>query len=125
MLVRVNDSDIQLSGADGDLLLGSEQTNKIKLLAGVSDIDGDNILISKYGDGYFPASFKARHNYGADLLSTYRKDDTDEGVIIHKHLRFGSSEGVSITGDINSLAISIVGQKLSITHRPSTSSTNP
>ena len=125
VLIRVNDSDIQLSSANGDLLLGSEQTNKIKLFAGVSDIDGDNILISKYGDGYFPASFKTRHNYGADLLSTYRKDDTDEGIIIHKHLRFGSDKGVSITGDINSLAINIAGQKLSITHRPSTSLYKP
>lgn len=54
VLIRVSEGDIQLSSAGADLLLGSETTNKIRLFAGISDIDGDNVLLTKYGAAYFP-----------------------------------------------------------------------
>ncbi len=104
VLVRANESDIRLSCDAGHLLLGSENTLMVKLFTGLTDIDGDNILISKYGGAYFPDSFRAAHNYGADLLSTYRVNDTDEGVVIHKRLRFGSAEGVYLSGDKQQLS---------------------
>ncbi len=125
VLVRVNDSDIQLSAADGDLLLGSEQTNKIRLFAGVCDIDGDNILISKYGDGYFPASLTVRHNYGEDLLSTYRVDTDDEGMIIHKRLRFGSATGAIISGNSDGITFTSSACNSYLSHRESTSHYKP
>lgn len=99
VLSRINETDIQLSCEYGHLLLGSENTYKIKLMSGLADIDGDNILITKYGGAYFPDSFRAAHSYGADLLSTYRVDDSDEGIVVHKKLRLGTSKGMWLSSD--------------------------
>lgn len=110
VLMRVDEGHIQLSAAGADLLLGSEQTNKIRLLAGISDIDGDIILLSKYGAAHFPDSLVVRHNYGDELLSSYRVDSFDEGMIIHKYLRFGTSIGVLLHGDEQELTFSSVSE---------------
>lgn len=91
VFVRTNEKDIQLGAIGGDLLLGNNHTEKIRLFAGITDIDGDNLLLSKYGAAYFPDSIVVRHNYGNDLLSSYRIDDADEGMVIHKRLRFGNT----------------------------------
>lgn len=99
VLIRVNETDIALSCDYGNLHLGSEHTQKIKLFAGLWDMDGDNMLITKYGGAYFPDSLRVAHNYGADLLSTYRVNDADEGIILHKRLRFGFADGVSLSGN--------------------------
>ncbi len=137
VLVRVNDGDIQLSSSGADLLLGSDKTNKIRLFAGLCDIDGDNILISKYGAAYFPDSLRVRHNYGADLLSSYRTDSIDEGMIIHKRLRFGSSSGAILSGDDSSITFSSLSLhhktdkdlyiicRTHLSHQPSTSRYKP
>ena len=125
VLVRVNDGDIQLSSSGADLLLGSEQTHKIRLFSGLCDIDGDNTLISKYGDAHFPASLRVRHNYGDDLLTSYRTSNIDEGVIIHKRLRFGSSNGSVLSGDDNGVTLSSLLQNTTFSHRPSTSLYKP
>lgn len=106
VLIRVNETDVALSCDYGNLNLGSEHTQKIKLFAGLWDIDGDNMLITKYGGAYFPDSLRVAHNYGADLLSTYRISDTDEGIILHKKLRFGFTDGVSLSGDRTELIFS-------------------
>lgn len=94
VLVRTGEKDIQLGAVGGDLLLGNEHTQKIRLFAGIADIDGDNLLLSRYGAAYFPDSLVVRHHYGSTLLSSYRVDDTDEGMIIHRKLRFGDSSGI-------------------------------
>ena len=137
VLIRVNDGDIQLSSSGADLLLGSESTNKIRLFAGLSDIDGDNILITKYGGAYFPDSLTVRHNYGNELLSSYRVDSDDEGMVIHRRLRFGSDKGVMLYGDSHSLIFSSLSERnsvegniytacrTSLSHRPSTSLYKP
>lgn len=91
VLVRTNEKDIQLGASGGDLLLGNNHTEKIRLFAGIADIDGDNLLLTKYGAAYFPDSLVVRHNYGNNLFSSYRIDDSDEGMIIHKKLRFGDA----------------------------------
>ena len=91
VFVRTNEKDIQLGATGGDLLLGNNHTEKIRLFAGIADIDGDNLLLSRYGGAYFPGSLVVRHNYGSDLLSSYRTDDADEGMVIHKRLRFGDA----------------------------------
>lgn len=96
VLIRANENDIQLGAVGGDLLLANEHTNKIRLLAGLSDIDGDNILVSKYGAGYFPDALTVRHHYGNELLSSYRVDDADEGIVIHHKLRFGTNNGITL-----------------------------
>lgn len=121
VLVRVNETDVSLSCDYGNLLLGSEKTQQIRLFAGLTDIDGDNILISRYGGAYFPDSFKVAHNYGADLLSTYRENDSNEGIIIHKKLRFGFADGVFLSGNREQLFFSIKNYRTEIGIRPSTS----
>lgn len=93
VLARLNEKDIGLSGAGGDLLLGGSETSRIKLLSGVWDADGDYALLSPHGAAYFPDSLTVRHNYGDELLSTYRVNKEDEGVVIHKRLRWGTSAG--------------------------------
>lgn len=98
VFVRSNEKDIQIGAVGGDLLLGSEHTNKIRLLVGIADVDGDNLLITKYGGAYFPDSLTVRHNYGNTLLSSYRVDSSDEGMIIHQKLRFGNQYGGAFSG---------------------------
>jgi hypothetical protein len=112
VLIRVNENDIQLGAIDGFLFLGSSKTNKIKLFTDLYDIDGDYRLISKYGAAYFPDSLTVKHNYGDVLLSSYRKDTTDEGIIIHKKLRFGSHSGGFLYGKSNGLVFSSFISKL-------------
>lgn len=105
VLIRETDSRIRLGSIGGDLLLGSDDTPKIRLFSGLSDIDGDCLLVSPYGHACFPGSLTARHDYGADLLSTYRVDAADEGIILHKRLRMGSAGGFLLTGDKESLCL--------------------
>ena len=121
VLIRVNETDVALSCDYGNLNLGSEHTQKIKLFAGLWDIDGDNMLISKYGGAYFPDSLRVAHNYGADLLSTYRANDTDEGIILHKKLRFGFADGVYLSGNRTQLLFGKLSYQAMIGFRESTS----
>jgi len=104
VLVRANANDIQLGAVGGDLILGNNFTDKIKLYAGISDIDGQYLMLSKYGAAYFPYSLSVRHNYGDILLSSYRVDGNDEGTIIHKRLRFDDSKGSYLSGKPDGLA---------------------
>ncbi len=103
VLIRLDEKDIQLAAAGGDLLLGSESTNKIRLQSGLWDTDGDTMLISKYGSACFPGSLTVRHNYGDDLLTSYHKDKQDEGIVIHKRLRWGNSSGAYLYGKDDAL----------------------
>lgn len=103
VLIRLDEKDIQLAAAGGDLLLGSESTNKIRLQSGLWDTDGDSMLISKYGSACFPGSLTVRHNYGDDLLTSYHKDKQDEGIVIHKRLRWGNSSGAYLYGKDDAL----------------------
>lgn len=121
VLIRVNETDVALSCDYGNLHLGSEHTQKIKLFAGLWDIDGDNMLITKYGGAYFPDSFRVAHNYGADLLSTYRVSDADEGIILHKRLRFGFADGVSLSGNRTELIFGKQANQAMMGFRESTS----
>ena len=103
VLTRLKEKDILLASAGGDLLLGSESTAKIRLQSALWDIDRDTALISKYGAACFPGSLTVRHNYGDDLLSSYHRDKQDEGIIIQKRLRLGSSTGVYLYGKDDAL----------------------
>ena len=105
VLLRTDNDKIQLGGIGSDLLLGSGHTTRIRLLSGISDVDGDCLMLSSYGRACFPGSLTVRHNYGADLLSSYRVDNSDEGIIIHKRLRMGMAGGFLITGDKETLSL--------------------
>lgn len=65
----------------------------------MSDVNGTNILLTKYGEAFFPGSIRIKHDYGDDLMSSYRIDNNDEGLTIHKRLRFGSSVGAYLIGE--------------------------
>jgi hypothetical protein len=106
VLVRINEKDIRLGAVGGDLLLGNENTDKIRLQANLLDTDGDYVLVSKYGAACFPDSLKVRHNYGDDLLSSYRVNASDEGIVIHKKLRFGTSQGAFLYGAFDGIGFS-------------------
>lgn len=103
VLIRLNEKDIRLAAAGGDLLLGSEPTAKIRLQSSLWDIDGDTALISRYGVACFPGSITVRHNYGDNLFSSYQEDKQDEGIIIHKRLRMGNSLGAYLYGKNDAL----------------------
>ena len=103
VLKGVGTRDVRLEGADGDLLVGGDRTNKVRLMSNLTDIDGEHVLLSNYGAAYFPDSLRVRHNYGGNLLSTYRKESEDEGILIHKRLRFGTEEGCYLTSDAQRL----------------------
>lgn len=106
VFVRSDEKDIQIGAVGGDLFLGGEHTNKIRLLAGIADVDGDNLLITKYGGAYFPDSLTVRHNYGDMLLSSYRVDRLDEGMIIHQKLRFDNQYGAYLSGEDDGIVFS-------------------
>lgn len=106
VFVRSGEKEIQIGAVGGDLLFGSEHTNKIRLLTGISDVDGDNLLITKYGGAYFPDSLTVRHNYGDTLLSSYRVDSSDEGMIIHQKLRFANRYGAYLSGEDDGMVFS-------------------
>lgn len=106
VFVRSGEKDIQVGAVGGDLLLGSGHTNKIRLLGGIADVDGDNLLITKYGGAYFPDSLTVRHNYGDTLFSSYRVDSSDEGMIIHQKLRFGNRYGAYLSGNEDGIVFS-------------------
>jgi hypothetical protein len=99
VLIRSNANDIQISSTGGDLLLGNDNTQKIRLLSNVADANGTNVLLTKYGEAFFPGSIRIKHDYGDDLMSSYRVDNNDEGLTIHKKLRFGSSIGAYLIGE--------------------------
>lgn len=132
VLLRTDKDKIQLGSTGGDLLLGSDHTPKIRLFSGISDIDGECLILSPYGKACFPGSLTVRHNYGADLLSSYRVDTSDEGIIIHKRLRMGTADGVLLMGDREHLSLtseviyekegirSVIPHTTEFLHRPST-----
>lgn len=91
VLMRKNTTDILIGAVGGNLLLGSANTDKIKLQSHIATDDGQYTLVSKHGSGYFPESLTVRHNFGDLLLSSYRTEAIDEGIIIHKRLYFGTA----------------------------------
>lgn len=95
---------IQL-GAGSDLILGNDKTQHVRLYKKLTDADGEYQLLSEFGDAFFPSSLKVRHNFGDDLLSSYRVDAQDEGIVIHKRLRFGSHTGLFFESNSDTLML--------------------
>lgn len=105
VLGHTSNTDVRLSGAGGDLLLGGEGTNRIRLLSGLMDTDDSYMLLSPHGAASFPGSLSVRHDFGEVLLSSYRTDSADEGITIHKRLRFGSDAGPYLCGQDGGVAL--------------------
>ncbi|MDY5237134.1 fimbrillin family protein [Bacteroides helcogenes] len=104
-MLRTDKDKIQLGSTGGDLLLGSDHTPKIRLFSGIPDIDGECLILSPYGKACFPGSLVVRHNYGVDLLSSYKVNTSDEGIIIHKRLRMGTADGTLLMGDRKHISV--------------------
>lgn len=104
VLTRVDKQDIQVGAIGGDLHLGSVNTNRVILKAGIFDQNNQYYLITKYGGAYFPDSLTVRHNFGEELLASYRTDNQDEGIVIHKRLRFGNTNGAYLFAKSNGIA---------------------
>lgn len=107
ILLRPNETDIQIGAVGGDILLGTELTSKVRLLTGITDMHGTSLLLSQSGEAYFPGSLRVKHNFGEDLLSSYRVDESDEGIIIHKKLRFDNDTGAYFRGYEGGLVLSL------------------
>lgn len=79
--------------------LGDGDTQQINLQADVYDDDGEYLMMSKFGDGYFPNSFKAGHFLGNVLIETYKNNTVDAGAVFSRYIRLGSSEGPGFYSD--------------------------
>lgn len=79
--------------------LGDDGTLQINLQADMYDDDGEYKLVGKFGDAYFPNSFKAGHHLGNVLIETYKNDDADAGVVINRYLRFADITGHGFYSD--------------------------
>jgi hypothetical protein len=94
-----NNKVVSFSAANRTLNLGDNDTVQINLQADMYDDDGEYKLVSKFGDGYFPNSFKAGHYLSVSLIETYKNTSdsngvaVDAGIIIGRYLRFGSDSG--------------------------------
>lgn len=103
VLYQKNQNIISLSAPNKILNLGDDDTNKIAIQSGIYDDDGEYQLIGKFGDGYFPNSFKAGHLLGNVLFETYKHDEEDSGVVANRWLKFHDTFGPGFYSDGNSL----------------------
>lgn len=106
VLTRVNDKHIQLGAISGHLILGSEDTYQVRLISNLTGSDSKDVLLTPHGKAYFPDGLTLRHNFGDEILATYRVDNDDEGVIIKERLRFGNEKGAFFEAKINSINFS-------------------
>lgn len=85
--------------------LGDDDTTQINLQADMYDDDGEYKLVGKFGDGYFPNSFRAGHFLGNVLFETYKNDEVDSGVVVSRYLRFADMAGHGLYSDGDTLYI--------------------
>lgn len=100
---KKNEKVISFSAPNLILNLGDNNTTQINLQSGIYDDDGEYELVGKFGDGYFPNSFRAGHHLGNILFKTYKNTDDDAGVVASRYLRFGSSSGPGFNSDSQTL----------------------
>lgn len=63
VLIRPNKTDIQLGAVGGDILLGTDQMNKVRLLTGITDIHGNKSLIVQIWRGLFSGFIKSKTQF--------------------------------------------------------------
>lgn len=99
VLTFKNDEVISLSAPGMILNLGDNDTKKMNLQTGIYDDDGEYELVGKFGDAYFPNSFKAGHLLGNVLIETYKNDTEDAGVMVSRWLKFHDILGPGLFSD--------------------------
>ena len=100
-----NEDILSLSVPEKILNFGDNNTKKINLQTGIYDDDGEYQLVSKFGDAYFPNSFKAGHFLGNVLIETYKNDTDDSGVLFSRWVKFYDIFGPGIYSDGTKLEI--------------------
>ena len=103
VLYLKNPQIMSLSSPGKILNLGDDNTSKINLQTGIYDDDGEYQLVGKFGDAYFPNSFKAGHLLGNVLIETYKTDTENAGVIVSRWLKFHDAGGPGLFSDGDSL----------------------
>ena len=103
ILYQKNPGIIALSAPNKILNFGDDNTTKIALQTDIYDDDGEYRLISKFGDAYFPNSFKAGHLLGNVLIETYKNDTEDAGVMVSRWLKFHDIFGPGFNSDGDNL----------------------
>lgn len=104
-IVNVRNGNVVSFSAPGKILnLGDSDngkaTQKISLQSDIYDYSNNFKLISKEGAGYFPNGLRADVAVnGSNVLSTFRTDSTNLGVLFEHQIRFGSTDGPAIYRD--------------------------
>lgn len=104
-IVNVRNGNVVSFSAPGKILnLGDSDngkaTQKISLQSDIYDYSNNLRLISKEGAGYFPNGLRADVAVnGSNVLSTFRTDSTNLGVLFEQQIRFGSTDGPAIYRD--------------------------
>jgi len=98
--LTLNTGVVCLSAGGKILNLGDDGTSSITLQSGLYDAKNENQIISIYGDGYFPSSFRAAQGT-KDVAATYINATlySDYGLVLYKNLRIGSVTGPNIYSD--------------------------
>lgn len=99
VLTFKNNEVISFSAPGMILNLGDNGTKKMNLQTGIYDDDGEYELVGKFGDAYFPNSFKAGHLLGNVLIETYKNDTEDAGVMVSRWLKFHDILGPGLFSD--------------------------
>ena len=82
------DYHIQLGAIGGDLILGGDTTNNIRLWDTLTTEAGDHNLIDKFGNAEFMNTIKIGYGFGDVLMTT-----TSDSVLVKKKLRFDNEQG--------------------------------
>lgn len=104
-IINVRNSNVVSFSAPGMIMnLGDsdngKQTEKISLQSDIWDYTNNFKLISKEGAGNLPNGLRAQCAVnGSAVLETFRTDEDNLGVLFHKQIRFGSTEGPAIYRD--------------------------
>ena len=83
-----SDFNIQVGSIGGDLFLGGETTNVIRLFNTLTTEAGDHKLIDQFGNAEFMNTVKIGYEYGDVLMST-----CTGSVLVHQKLRFNNEQG--------------------------------
>ncbi len=99
-----NNNVVSFSAPDMIMNLGDndngKQTEKISLQSDIWDYSNNFKIISKEGAGNFPNGLRAQCAVnGSPVLETYRTDENNLGVLFHKQIRFGATDGPAIYRD--------------------------
>ena len=99
--IQKRDNGIVIEAVDTDLIIGSSNTNSIKLSSDLKTWNNDSTIITPSGYGNFNMGFQASHDKSKFVIKTYRKENSEQGVIINDNIRFLDENGLYLSHDKN------------------------